>query len=205
MHTNKGFRYTKSVVSRECRPEDSREAIQQFDRELQNFKASLPQTYHFTGKTLQLRAYSQVCTGFIMLHTFWHQSFCDLYRFTLPNFRESFSTAAIQAAPIDFITWCQNRCVEAAFALSRLFKTVLSVEADDDYIVTDAVIAICAYHCARILVTAPQIGTEITGQGKMETLSALQACLDIVTPLARVYPGTRRIVSFVKNLKVELY
>jgi hypothetical protein len=130
-----------------------------------------------------------------MMHVWWQQCFCDLYRLFFPKLEESLKPHVLQTIPQDYADKCRLSCYEHANQLTEIFQLVSKVDSSDPYLVTDPALAICAYQCARILSQnyprSPR-SVEITRGSRVEKL---QICSDILAPLRGIYVVVERIVG----------
>jgi hypothetical protein len=164
-------------------------------QELDVFRQNLPKSLEFSERVLILQAYSPMRQTLIMMHVWWRQCFCDLYRFFFPRLKESLKPHILQTIPHDYADQCKQSCYEHANQLTETFQLVSKVDSSGPYLVTDPALAICAYQCARILSQNYQIslnGVEISKSSRREKL---QTCSDILGPLRVIYAVVERIVS----------
>ncbi|EEU35061.1 uncharacterized protein NECHADRAFT_44807, partial [Fusarium vanettenii 77-13-4] len=129
--------------------EASLTAVQSIENELQRFGNSLPERYKFDAKAFSLRAFSPSRTPFLMLHAWWHQTHCDLFRFAIPGFREGLPVTEISQLSPEFSTSCREKCLSHALAVSRILETPKLVGGAD--LISDPSLAMCAFHSARII------------------------------------------------------
>ncbi|RYP21992.1 hypothetical protein DL765_001898 [Monosporascus sp. GIB2] len=117
--------------------------------ELRNFHEFLPASFKFSDSNLQLRAYSPRLCVFIMIHVWWRQCHCDLFRIILPGIKESLPRSAVDRLDPQFVAMCARQCYEHAIGMSDIFRSILAL--DGGLPVTDLDLAVCAYQCARVL------------------------------------------------------
>ena len=117
--------------------------------ELDDFAASLPSSFHWSEKNLHLRAYSPRLCPFILIHIWWRQCYCDLFRFTMSGLREALSPEALARLNPDFVDYCRWQCFENARALSDAFRSLLALRRDLP--VTGIGLHVSAYQCAKLL------------------------------------------------------
>lgn len=72
---------------------------------------------------------------------------------------------------------------------------ILKLDSPDGLVVTDAIIAHCAYSSVRIMSQRRHIQVENIVVSEMEVLDLMKGCYDVLTPLREVYPSVYRIVS----------
>lgn len=156
--------------------------IDNIDRELGELHDSLPQEYLFDEKNFFLRAYTPSRTTFLMLHTWWHQTYCDLFRFAIPGFREGLSESDLASLPQDYISTCREKCLAHALSVS----SILEVESEHGLdIITDPGLAMCAFHSARVIsrLGHPPLGNK----SQAELTRKLEACSNALEKQAKVY------------------
>lgn len=117
--------------------------------ELRSFNEHLPASFRFSDNNVKLRAYSPRLCVFIMIHVWWRQCHCDLYRVVLSGLKEALPRSALDRLPPQFVEMCQRQCFEHALATADIFRTIMSL--DGGLPVTDTDLAMCAYQCARML------------------------------------------------------
>lgn len=120
-----------------------------------------------------------------MLHAWWHQTHCDLYRFAIPGFREGLPAAEIALLPPAFAAACRDKCLSNALAVSRVLETAKQAGVD---IIPDPSLAMCAFHSARII---SRLGQPPLGNvPKAELVERLAACAGALEEQAGMYPTT---------------
>ncbi|GAB0138739.1 hypothetical protein EsDP_00006964 [Epichloe bromicola] len=142
--------FTKDVlVSRTISDTSSlQEPVLALHKQLDGFAGRLPASFQFSESSLRLRAYSPRICVFIMIHVWWHQCHCDLYRMTMAGFREALPEATLQCLDQGFLTHCQRQCVVHSLAMASIFASMQKLGAKP---VADLDLALCAYQCARML------------------------------------------------------
>ncbi|KAK6380867.1 hypothetical protein LTS17_005068 [Exophiala oligosperma] len=113
--------------------------------ELDTFMARVPASLHFSSKSLHLHAHSSDLCPFLLVHLWWRQCYCDLYRVTLRGLREALPCAALDQLGPEFVIYCQFQCFEAAKALSAVFRSSLALKVTLP--VMGSEIYACAYQC----------------------------------------------------------
>lgn len=139
------------VMSRNIKAEEVQAGIWALDKDLSDFASHLPTSFQFSEGSLRLRAYSPRICVFVMIHVWWRQCHCDLYRLALGGLREALPRTVLAKLDDGFIEDCQRRCVEHALAMANIFSSMQKLKAKP---VTDLDLAICAYQCARVLTYA---------------------------------------------------
>jgi len=167
--------------------------IENFDQELHQFMTALPTELNFNKRMLIIRACSSTRRTLIMLHIWWHQCFCDLYRILFLNLRESFSRDALQQVNAEFIISCRQRCLSHALELSQIFRTVNDLDSTT-YVLTDWALAMCSYQCARILAHTRQAAQRPQELDDNAVLEAMKSCYDVIASLKDPYPSVVFIV-----------
>ena len=141
---------TKEILTADIfDPEHLRRMIESFAEELDDLHASLPASFHFSEKNLHLRAYSTRLCPYMLIHIWWRQCYCDLYRITLSGLREALPRAKTTRMDENFYNYCHGQCFDHAKALSDIFKACVSLKSGLPTM--DLEIHSCAYQCARII------------------------------------------------------
>ncbi|KAJ0421831.1 hypothetical protein BJY00DRAFT_106210 [Aspergillus carlsbadensis] len=179
-------RLTLTITNHRNPLEESLVAVQTLENELQRFQASLPSHYHFTTKTFSLHAFSPSRTPFIMLHAWWHQTHCDLFRFTIPGFREGLPASEISQLSDEFTAASREKCLSHALSVSQILETPKVVSGVD--LISDPALAMCAFHSARIISRLGQF--PLGNMPQAELVARLSACAEALEEQASVFPTT---------------
>ncbi|KAK1542442.1 hypothetical protein CPAR01_05829 [Colletotrichum paranaense] len=164
--------------------------------ELDALRRSLPPQFAFDKKNLFLRAYTPQRTPFVMFHTWWHQCQCDMYRFTIPGFREGLPVEELQTLPQDLVSFCRDKCLQHALAVANIMATVN--EMGRDIFITDPALVMCTFHSARVI---SRLGSsQFANLPKDVLISKLKACSDILETPAEIYPTTKLLRGGIADL-----
>lgn len=171
--------FTKDVlVSRDISSTSSlQEPVLALHQKLDDFASRLPASFQFSESSLRLRAYSPRICVFIMIHVWWHQCHCDLYRMTMAGFREALPESTLQNLDQSFLAHCQRQCVEHSLAMAGLFAAMQKLGAKP---VADLDLALCAYQCARMLKYALHGGGEKFGLTADSVAEKAKVCLQAI-------------------------
>lgn len=153
---------------------------------------SLPPELQWTQDNLLFRAYSPSLTSFVMLHTFWHQGHCDLFRPSIRGIQESVPDDALDDAPSDYLTHLRQKSLKSALKLAEIWSEVVNLGVETP--IKDSSIAACAYQCAKIVTSlngTVSIGADLPD---MSPVKAVEACLNILEDLRNIYPVVDIIV-----------
>ena len=165
--------------------------------ELRSFHDYLPASFKFSDSNLQLRAYSPRLCVFIMIHVWWRQCHCDLYRVVLSGLKESLARSTVDRLDPQFVAMCARQCYEHALGMTEIFKSILSLVGGLP--VTDLDLPVCAYQCARILYSIYQTrGVEYQISAD-DIVERSQRCLAVAKSMAHI-PAGAAIVSDMENL-----
>jgi hypothetical protein len=118
-------------------------------QELISFNERLPVSFRFSENNIKLRTYSPRLCVFMMLHVWFRQCHCDLFRVVLTGMKGALPRSAIEKLPPQFVANCERQCYEHAVAMADIFRVLLSL--DGGLPVSDLDLPVCAYECARIL------------------------------------------------------
>ncbi|UPK92688.1 hypothetical protein LCI18_003623 [Fusarium solani-melongenae] len=189
-------RLTLKISNHRKLSQDSFTAVQCIEDELQRFSISLPERYRFDAKSFSLRAFSPSRTPFLMLHAWWHQTHCDLFRFTIPGFREGLPIAEISQLSPEFATSCREKCLSHALSVSRILETPKLVGGAD--LISDPSLAMCAFHSARII---SRLGQHPMGNLPQDELVVrLSSCADSLEEQAAIYPTSAILKKGIMDL-----
>ncbi|RSL77899.1 hypothetical protein CEP51_008674 [Fusarium floridanum] len=189
-------RLTLKISNHRKLSQDSLTAVQSIENELQRFSSSLPERYRFDVKSFSLRAFSPSRTPFLMLHAWWHQTHCDLFRFAIPGFREGLPIAEISQLSPEFATSCREKCLAHALSVSRILETPKLVGGAD--LISDPSLAMCAFHSARII---SRLGQHPMGNLPQDELVArLSACAAALGEQAIIYPTSAILKKGIMDL-----
>ncbi|OPB37509.1 Zn2Cys6 transcriptional regulator [Trichoderma guizhouense] len=118
------------------------------DKELNDFATNLPTSFQFSENSLRLRAYSPRLCVFVMIHIWWRQCYCDLYRLALADINGGLPQSMLDMFDQGFLEHCHRQCVDHSLALTLIFSLIQKLDAKP---VADIDLAMCAYQCARML------------------------------------------------------
>jgi hypothetical protein len=117
--------------------------------ELDDFEASLPHSFRFSEKNILLRAYSPRLCPYLLVHVWWRQSYCDLYRIVLTGLEGALNADQLNQLDASFVSKCRRLCLENAKALSDIFRAFKALK--NCCPVMELEVFACAYQCAKIL------------------------------------------------------
>lgn len=136
------------IASRQT-PWNSRGELETLCNRLLHARSNLPAELRSTKQNLTLRALTPTFTAFVMLHAHWYQIFCDLYRFLLPDRRESVCTEAFASTPSDYVAHCQSQCFGSAHEALEFFEIVHDLPEQKP--ISDSFFGVIVYQMAQIL------------------------------------------------------
>lgn len=172
--------------------------FQCFETELAAVQQAFPSSHKFTQKNLFVRAYTSKLTPFIMLHMWWHQCYCHLYRLMVPGLREALSSTSneFNQLSIEFKTQCQEQCFRHTLAAIEVIGSVR--ELGKDSWITDPALAMCTYHQARLVYRFSR--PPFSRLSTEELVEQLQKCSDSLEQPAERYPTTRILRKAIQDL-----
>ncbi|KAI1113319.1 hypothetical protein F5Y14DRAFT_442005 [Nemania sp. NC0429] len=171
--------------------------IKVLERELGTFNEHLPASFKFSESNLQLRAYSPRLCVYIMIHVWWRQCHCDLYRIVLSGLKESLPRSSVSRLEHQFVSYCTRQCFDHAIAMVDIFRLILSL--DGGLPVTDLDLSVCAYQCARMLYFAYQTNKSELRLTADQVVEHGSRCLQIARAMSHV-PAGAAIVSDLEKL-----
>lgn len=173
------------------------ELVKVLSDELAGFNDHLPSSFKFSESNLQLRAYSPRLCVYIMIHVWWRQCHCDLYRMFLAGLKEALPQSGLNRLDPQFLSYCVRQCYEHALAMTDVFKLILSL--DGGLPVTDLDLPGCAYQCARLIYFVYQTNPEETGLTPSQVHEIGTRCLTIAKSMDHIPAGVA-IVSDLEKL-----
>ncbi|KAH7146605.1 hypothetical protein B0J13DRAFT_473461 [Dactylonectria estremocensis] len=174
---------------------DCLDAVEEIQRQLEVFHQNLPTECQFSQRNFILRAYTPSRTTWLMMHVWWHQTHCDLYRFTIPGFREGLSASQLAKLPQDYSSACWEKCLTHALSVSCILETGDKAGVD---IITDPSLAICAFHSARIISRLGQY--PLGSMSQEELVRRMSACSNALKKQAQVYPRSEVLMRGILDL-----
>ncbi|KAI0115676.1 hypothetical protein GGR51DRAFT_415846 [Nemania sp. FL0031] len=171
--------------------------IKVLSRELDTFNDHLPASFKFSESNLQLRAYSPRLCVYIMIHVWWRQCHCDLYRIVLSGLKEALPRSGVSRLEPQFVSYCTRQCFEHAIAMVEIFRLILAL--DGGLPVTDLDLSVCAYQCARMLYFAYQTNKTELRLTMDQVVEHGNRCLQIARAMNHV-PAGAAIVSDLEKL-----
>ncbi|KAL2862607.1 fungal specific transcription factor domain-containing protein [Aspergillus lucknowensis] len=169
-------------------------------KRLSGFEESLPPHLRFTTRNLYLQANSAQKTTFIMLKSWWHECLCNLYRFSLPGFRESIQLTAPNASVIQSY---RQQTFQSALEQSNFWRSVANMGDT----LRDPVVIVLVHSNIKTLLAIrklqePDIRSQDTLHGETSKIAALLesnvSSLDWLASriprIAKVQQGLRKII-----------
>lgn len=127
-----------------------------------------------------------------MIHIWWHQCHCDLYRCFLANLRESLPQRTLDQLPSQFVLDCQAKGFQHARAIADVCSLVTGI--GSDALVLDMETAECAYQAGRILIHATPTHTQALVAPFSLVIQQVNSCILFIKGLAAVFPTVSTIV-----------
>lgn len=166
--------FTKGVLlSGHVHTGDLQTRVLELHQELDYFASHLPSSFQFSENSLRLRAYSPRICAFVMIHLWWRQCHCDLYRLALVGLRDALPRPTLDSFDESFIQHCQRQCFDHSAAMADIFAALQRLGAKP---VADLDFAICAYQCARMLTYALHTNGPKFGLSAESVLAQVHVC-----------------------------
>ncbi|KAI1632591.1 hypothetical protein F4809DRAFT_656144 [Biscogniauxia mediterranea] len=172
------------------------ELVKVLAQELKGFNDHLPASFKFSESNLQLRAYSPRLCVFIMIHVWWRQCHCDLYRLVLAGLKEALPQSSINRLEPQFVSHCARQCFEHALAMAEIFRLALAL--DGGLPVTDLDLPVCAYQCARMLYFAFQMNNGEFHLTADQVFEHATRCLQIAKSMGHIPAGAAIVADLEK-------
>lgn len=123
--------------------------VRALEEELADFENSLPQSFRFSEKNLLLRAYSPRLCPYLLVHVWYRQLYCDLYRVTLTGLAEALPPDELKYLDNSFLADCRRKCLANATALAEVFRSFKALRTGCP--VMESEVFVCAYQCSRLI------------------------------------------------------
>ncbi|CEI63708.1 hypothetical protein FVEN_g6830 [Fusarium venenatum] len=193
---NRVQRLTLTITNHRKPIEQCLVAVESIENELRQFSASLPARYNLDQTAFSLRAFSPSRTPFLMLHAWYHQTHCDLFRFTIPGFREGLPASEILQISPEFTASCREKCLFHAVSVSKILEIPKAVGGSE--LISDPSMAMCAFHSARII---SRLGQYPMGDmPQIELVARLTACSQALEEQAALLPTTAILLKGINDL-----
>jgi hypothetical protein len=187
-------RFMKSL-SRDSEVEKIIQQVFALRQKLSDFEQRLPSNLRFVNRNLYLHPNNAQRMTFIMLQSWWFECHCDLYRFSLPGFRESVDLTSQNA---HFVGECQQQALQSALAQSKFWQSVISM---GHRLISDPTIVVLVHSNTRTLLAcrklSDQDGLEAnsTPGGTNDISNLLASNVSFLDELAKINPRVAVAVS----------
>ncbi|RBR16852.1 uncharacterized protein FIESC28_06767 [Fusarium coffeatum] len=131
-----------------------------------------------------------------MLHAWYHQTHCDLFRFTIPGFREGLPASEILNLSPEFTASCREKCLSHAISVSKILEIPKLVGSSE--LISDPSMAMCAFHSARIISRLGQY--PMGNMPQMDLVARLTACSEALGEQATILPTTAILLKGINDL-----
>lgn len=164
-----------AVLSKELDVAALSTSIEEIATELTTFENSLPDSFCFSTKALQLRAYSSRLGPYLLVHIWLRQCFCDLYRIALTGLKEALPAGQIERLDAGTVTVWRSLCFDNALSLSKVFQSFTVLRKGCPVFEHDVIA--CAYQCARMLLHLVNHHNDATQARSDEAHDGARSCL----------------------------
>lgn len=165
-------------------------------QKLSDFEQRLPSNLRFVNRNLYLQANNAQKMTFIMLQSWWLECHCDLYRFSLPGFRESVDLTSQNS---HFVGECQQQALQSALAQSKFWQSIISMGCK---VISDPTIVVLVHSNTRTLLACQKLKRDHDGcesnstTGGTNDISTLLASnVSLLDELAKLMPRVAVAVS----------
>lgn len=165
--------------------------------ELHKFASELPVEYRLTERNLQLRSHTSQMAPYTLLHIWWRQCHCDLYRIVLEGLLEALPSPIIHQLDQSFVLTCQQQCFNKASEIVDIFKVILSLKDKPPFL--DFHLPVCAYQCARLLFYIYRTRADLFSLSADTVTSQARQCLNILESFPHRWKG---IISIQRDLEL---
>lgn len=184
-------------------PEALQESVRAFERRLHEFQSELSLSASFCAENLEYYASTPWLTRYIHIHTSWHQANCDIFRFFLAGYKEAIPQSLLNRIDPEFVLYAMEKCLAHAVAMTDVFSSVLQL--DRELPPMDNDIAICAYHCTRVILYCLRNNVGRNPLTLEAGLRRASVCLQAVTRIFGMSPAPRIMVSNTNGNKLSLH
>lgn len=162
------IRATKSVIASQAGPSPNQAWVQmaldpliKLQERLDSFYWSLPAHLALSERSLFSHSSTPEFTAYISLHTWFFQSYCDLFRICLPGVsRESVTPSFLANAPGGFVTQWQCLAVSFAWVMATTWQRLLdmkntgALKFPGGFVPLGPTGCVSIHQCTKILLTA---------------------------------------------------
>ncbi len=175
--------FTKTaLIGRNINAVELQSRVLGLHQELEDFAYRMPASFQFSENSMRLRAYSPRICVFVMIHIWWRQCYCDLYRLAMTGFRDALPLETLESLDQSFLDHCQRQCVEHSVAMADIFQCMDKLHARP---LADLDLAICAFQCARTLHYAYRLDAVKFGLATETVREQSQSCLKVIQQCCR--------------------
>ncbi|KAJ3493488.1 hypothetical protein NLG97_g4697 [Lecanicillium saksenae] len=175
--------FTKTaLIGRNINAVELQRRVLSLHQELEDFAYRMPASFQFSENSMRLRAYSPRICVFVMIHIWWRQCYCDLYRLAMTGFRDALPLETLESLDQSFLDHCQRQCVEHSVAMADIFKCMDKLHARP---IADLDLAICAFQCARMLHYAYRLDAIKFGLAVESVREHSKSCLKVIQQCCR--------------------
>ena len=169
------------------------ERVSFLHQQLSQFEQKLPSNLKFTDRNLYLQPSAAQRITFIMLKSWWHECHYDLYRFSLPGFRESINENPSNVA---FFRYCQQQVIKSAVIQSRFWQLVASTK---HILVSDPTVVVLVHSNTKVLLASRDLDPRDNPEDILEQIrhipELLESNVSFLDELAKRLPRVAIIVS----------
>lgn len=155
-------------------------------QKLSHFELQLPPNLKFTDRNLYLQPSNGQRITFIMLKSWWHECHYDLYRFSLPGFRESINVDSVNTS---FLKHCRQQVIQSAILQSKFWQSIRTMK---HIFVSDPMVVVLVHSNTKVLLASQNIDAIAEMSNIPELLESNVSFLD---DLAKRFPRVAVIVS----------
>ena len=184
----------KAATSPNAEVSELQATLQSLAVDLDRFATTLPESFKFSESNLQLHAYSGRVYSFLLVHVWWQQCRCDLYRLFLEGLREALPRKVLDRFDLAFIIHCRRQSYESASEMSEIFRSLLSLKMSSLKVDND--LDICAYQCARTLFYAYRSNSRAFDISTPRAIEQTSRCLQVLQRFSTPSKAADSLVSF---------
>lgn len=183
---------------------DIQQQVSTLHKKLSDFEQRLPSNLRFNNRNLYLHANAAQKLTFVILKSWWHECHCNLYRFSLPGFRESILFTSENEI---FVKACRQEILHSALAQSNFWRSITLTR---DILVSDQIMVVLVHSNTKLMLAIRKLKDlddldhNTSNFGTTNITVLLEANVSFLDGLANKVPRIAEVVSTLQLLCVML-
>ncbi|KAK4061643.1 transcriptional regulator family: Fungal Specific TF [Trichoderma aggressivum f. europaeum] len=190
--------FMKSVSRMMIQADQMMQQVSNLHTKLSNFEQRLPSNLRFTKQNLYLHTNTSEKATFIMLKSWWRECYCNLYRFSLPGFRES---VKVTSANSPFLQTCRQQVLKSSLEQSNFWRSIANIRGAR---LSDPIVIVLVHSNTKTLLAIQKLSesdhlNQDYGMSEISTplasnISSLDWLANRMPRIATVQQGIRNII-----------